>query len=1347
MKERMRKVFLSIAVAFCAIFAVFGIALTAQGVSEDAAADVKVPIKWADVEEFTAPEIGALPDMAVTPVHGGYEVAEIFWMYKTGNYFSEWNTKKPFAAGNTYRVGITLKPDDGFFYDKDFDHYVAINGETVQYNVVDEWIVLIKDFTLDSYVTSVSILNFMDPVAGKLPDMSADCANDSYTSTVRWVNRSTLAAQGSDQQFEAGQCYTAYITLTAKDGYIFKPELNVYINGARVNTVGVISEKVIEVEMHYLELERAPLQDVKVKLEKPMPGATPDFNAESSGEGFVADYDEEGYINGVRWIDRVTGIMLTEEDTFVADREYIVNIMVEADTAHKFVAGRKYVYINDRMCYEQLSSDLYVRGFETYFRTPKEIDQVNVTNLVKPVEGNTPDYWLDVDLEGVTIESVIWEVYNEESTGSKFSLMAEGDKFEDGKTYLMSVHMKNNTDKVFATKLNSAGEKMIATTVTLDGKRVVPSIGKNEEGDSDPYNYMWFYCWYDCESEQVSNAVVSIESPVAGKSPNYKVSIAGDEMSVYDVYWTMYTTDDSGSTKLAAIPSTHVFEKGKTYCAFIILKTNGNRKIPYNPTNGACGFSAVYNGERADTYAVTKLDGVEVDPYKYVELACWFDCESSVITSVAVSDIVAPVAGENPCYDRTVIGTGYSAIGTGSSWDGKQDVYRMKNGVIWYDVTNDAYDYVYENEEFIGGRTYEVWIYLETTDGNQFAVDGNYVTTVAGLVNGYDATVEAATGSQQNYLRMEYTFVCEKKVIYEIDIEIAEPVIGEAFSWEAIDSKYFYSNPSMDGENISMLNGVAWYIYGGDSFIMPNSGEKFKENTEYTVCIYGNLKEGYLIEDADTFVVCINGVRAFEAMIFTAEPATILVMYTFPKTDCYCSIVPVAEEAATCTVNGMKAHFACEKCGVMYKDANGEELLDQGEEEYVIWATDHNFGNWTEHEEYNNYHVGTCSNCGETIEAECEYTAVFVEGPSKYSKYNGTLFVCEVCGNEGAFYVDETSCEHIFGEWQENGRMGGTHYRVCECGKAYEEAECDYAITIEKAPSEYSDIRDVYLYTCKKCGNKHYTPIEGEPVTEDSITDEETNVTVSVPENSEAILPEGTTVSAKPVEVEKISEEAKEMMEGSLNGKVYLTSGYDIVLYYNEVVIQPNAFVSVTVPVGNAEPSDEMVVLHYDDYTVSEIESVTFNWEDGTVTFETDHFSKYLIARLEREVEYLYCYYPGEANGSPCSEYAIAGTEITLEECTFEALEGRQFKAWAIGSLSGEQKQPGEKITINAETYIYAIWEDVPENPGTSEAPNGSEDEGKPSKGCKGSMSGATACVGILAAACIFLKKRERKVR
>ena len=75
---------------------------------------------------------------------------------------------------------------------------------------------------------------------------------------------------------------------------------------------------------------------------------------------------------------------------------------------------------------------------------------------------------------------------------------------------------------------------------------------------------------------------------------------------------------------------------------------------------------------------------------------------------------------------------------------------------------------------------------------------------------------------------------------------------------------------------------------------------------------------------------------------------------------------------------------------------------------------------------------------------------------------------------------------------------------------------------------------------------------------------------------------------------------------------------------------------------------------------------------------------------------YMVSYYPGEAEGSPDSDMIDEGTEITLIGCMFTAPEGKQFKAWAIGSANGEQKQPGEKITISEETYIIAIWKDVP---------------------------------------------------
>ena len=1222
-----------------------------------ASADTHVNLQYADVDEFDLPRIGALPDTEVHPVHFCYEVTEVIWMYKTGNYFSEWNVKKRFEQGTTYRVGIVLTANDGYYYDSKSTHNAAINGEAVDYRVVDEKaIVLTKDFTMDSYITSVSVAGLKAPYIGREPDTEVICASDAYTANVVWYRPILGRTMKEGETFRANTSYRAEIHITANDGYVFSviDKATGFVNGEECESTYLATNKEF-IMYQYYDLGFAPMQDVKVKLDKPMPGSTPDFVAETVGDGFVKDYNENGYIHGVRWIDRYAGLILKEDDTFLADREYMLTVMIEADEDHEYTSARKYVYFNDKMCLEQPSTDPRVRVFEIYVRTPKEIASVNVTNLLKPVEGNTPDYWLDVDAEGVTIQSVEWEIYNDRD--GSVSSMGENETFVDGKTYRMNVYMKNNNaDKVFATKLNAKGERGIASSVTLNGEKIYPEVWTNEEGERDAYNYMWFYCWYTCESETVTQAVAWIEAPIARKTPSYNVSIAGDELTVESVYWTKYTWNDSiNDYALEKITSDTAFDRGVTYCAFITVKVKGNRKIPYNPETNGCGMSGMVNGKKVDVYAVKKLDdGTEADPYKYAKLACWFKCNGEIIDTVDVSGIVAPVAGENPCYDRTILGTGYNAVGTGKDWNGKQDVYRMRNGVAWYDVTDGGMDYVYENQYFIGGHTYEVWIYLQTTDSNTFAVDKYYATTVEGFLNGYEAIVAPTVGSQQNYLLMRYAFTCDKMAVDEINVEIAEPVIGGKPDWTKIDSKYFSTNSGMDGEDTGMLNGIAWTIYGHDYVFTPNGDYKFEENTEYEVYIYITLKEGYIIEDADTFEVYLNGLRISTAMVFSTEPAYILIFYIFPKTECDCSIVSVAEVPATCTLNGMKAHYVCENCGTMYKDANGKELLDDGDEEYILWATGHNFGNWTPHEEYNNRHVGVCENCGETEEADCEFTAVFVKGPSKYSKYNGTLFACELCGNEGAFYVDESSCEHILGEWQETGRTGGKHYRTCECHKVYEEADCDYAITIVKAPSEYSDMRDVYLYSCKKCGSKYFEPIEGETITEESLTDETTNVTVSTLKNSGVILPQGTTVTAEPVNTDNISDGAKEMMEKSLKGKVDVIGGYDITLYYKGAGIQPNAAVTVTIPLGeDVEESDDLTVLYFDDYSVTEMQSVVFDRTKRTVTFETDHFSKYLIAKVTKNSD------------EPVSHEHVLGDWIVDKEAT-ETEEGHRYKKCLI---------------------------------------------------------------------------------
>lgn len=60
------------------------------------------------------------------------------------------------------------------------------------------------------------------------------------------------------------------------------------------------------------------------------------------------------------------------------------------------------------------------------------------------------------------------------------------------------------------------------------------------------------------------------------------------------------------------------------------------------------------------------------------------------------------------------------------------------------------------------------------------------------------------------------------------------------------------------------------------------------------------------------------------------------------------------------------------------------------------------------------------------------------------------------------------------------------------------------------------------------------------------------------------------------------------------------------------------------------------------------------------------------------------------------SDTVAVGTQYTLMNAQgLEVPSGKQFKAWAIGGLGGEQKQPSDEITITEETYIYAVWEDI----------------------------------------------------
>lgn len=139
----------------------------------------------------------------------------------------------------------------------------------------------------------------------------------------------------------------------------------------------------------------------------------------------------------------------------------------------------------------------------------------------------------------------------------------------------------------------------------------------------------------------------------------------------------------------------------------------------------------------------------------------------------------------------------------------------------------------------------------------------------------------------------------------------------------------------------------------------------------------------------------------------------------------------------------------------------------------------------------------------------------------------------------------------------------------------------------------------------------------------------------------------------------------------------------------------------------------ELFDSYYKNYgeSVSIIETIptkngyTFlGWSSSSESLIPEYYAKDTLECYEnmalyavwRINQYAVKYDENGGSGTMVGNIVEHGDSFKLDNCTFEAPAGKRFKAWAIGSLGGEQKQPGEQINITAETYVYAIWEDIP---------------------------------------------------
>lgn len=114
------------------------------------------------------------------------------------------------------------------------------------------------------------------------------------------------------------------------------------------------------------------------------------------------------------------------------------------------------------------------------------------------------------------------------------------------------------------------------------------------------------------------------------------------------------------------------------------------------------------------------------------------------------------------------------------------------------------------------------------------------------------------------------------------------------------------------------------------------------------------------------------------------------------------------------------------------------------------------------------------------------------------------------------------------------------------------------------------------------------------------------------------------------------------------------------------------------------------LALYGREYVIEASEDI---YCDTPTEYNKDNIKSYKYFHIHGAYTVLFDSNGGEGNME--SENDVYGN-FTLPENSFIAPNGKQFKAWAIGSAQGENKNPGDNIEVAGDIAIFAIWEDIP---------------------------------------------------
>jgi|GEM_PF-1870972 len=182
------------------------------------------------------------------------------------------------------------------------------------------------------------------------------------------------------------------------------------------------------------------------------------------------------------------------------------------------------------------------------------------------------------------------------------------------------------------------------------------------------------------------------------------------------------------------------------------------------------------------------------------------------------------------------------------------------------------------------------------------------------------------------------------------------------------------------------------------------------------------------------------------------------------------------------------------------------------------------------------------------------------------------------------------------------------------------------------------DAEGLRTYTCTACGESKTETIDRLIKVDEIVLPENEEIRVCVPDGSDAILDADTVLTVAVVE-ELFPEQVGDSVREQLGEDAQILTAYEITLLLDGAEYDPRGKLEVTLPVPDEAKGFASVAVAFIDEDGNAVPCVTNKNGDGTLTFETDHFSTYAIVGVDPIPAFVY----GDVGG----DGIINGKDVT----------------------------------------------------------------------------------------------------